>query len=106
GQQQLVEIAKALSCTARILVLDEPTAALTDAEAENLFSVLDRLRRHGVGVIYISHRLQEVFRTSDRITVLRDGRSVGTKATSEVEAKRVIAMMVGREVNQLFPAAR
>jgi len=106
GQQQLVEIAKALSCTARILVLDEPTAALTDAEAENLFSVLDRLRGHGVGVIYISHRLQEVFRTSDRITVLRDGRSVGTKATSEVEAKRVIAMMVGREVNQLFPAAR
>jgi ABC-type sugar transport system ATPase subunit len=104
GQQQLVEIAKALSYTARVLVLDEPTAALTDAEAENLFSVLNRLRGHGIGVIYISHRLEEVFRISDRVTVLRDGLAVGTAATGEVDAKRVIAMMVGREVNQLFPA--
>jgi len=103
GQQQLVEIVKALSHTARILVLDEPTAALTDAEAENLFSVLDRLRGRGIGVIYISHRLEEVFRISDRITVLRDGLTVGTKATSEVDPKRIIAMMVGREMNQLFP---
>ena len=106
GQQQLVEIAKALSHTARILVLDEPTAALTDSEAENLYSVLDRLRGRGIGVIYISHRLEEVFRISDRITVLRDGLAVGTRAIGEVDPKRVIAMMVGREVNQLFPATR
>jgi D-xylose transport system ATP-binding protein len=103
GQQQLVEIAKALSHTTRILVLDEPTAALTDVEAANLFSVLAGLRDRGIGIIYISHRLEEVFRVSDRITVLRDGSSVGTKATREMDEKRVIAMMVGREITQLFP---
>src|SRR3954471_14210614 len=78
GQQQLVEIAKALSQEARILVLDEPTAALTGAEVETLFSILNGLRARGVGMIYISHKLEEVFRLSDRITVLRDGRTVGT----------------------------
>src|SRR5207253_5568942 len=81
GQQQLVEIAKALSQEARILVLDEPTAALTDAEVETLFEILNKLRARGVAMIYISHKLDEVFRISDRITVLRDGRTVGTEAT-------------------------
>src|SRR5438552_2295388 len=76
GQQQLVEIAKALSQDARILVLDEPTAALTDAEVEILFGILNRLRSRGVAMIYISHKLDEVFRISERITVLRDGRTV------------------------------
>src|SRR6266480_3160426 len=80
GQQQLVEIAKALSQNARILVLDEPTAALTDAEAETLFQILDKLRKRGVGMIYISHKLDEVFRVSDRITVLRDGCTIDTGA--------------------------
>ncbi|MGC1688130.1 MAG: ATP-binding cassette domain-containing protein, partial [Candidatus Acidiferrales bacterium] len=103
GQQQMVEIAKALSHTARILVLDEPTAALTDAEAAKLFSVLGILRVRGVGIIYISHRLGEVFRISDRVTVLRDGISVGTQSTRGIDEKRVIASMVGREVSQLFP---
>src|SRR5882724_12376934 len=82
GQQQLVEIAKALSHDARILVLDEPTAALTDTEVEILFVILNKLRARGVGMIYISHKLDEVFRISERITVLRDGKTVGTNVTS------------------------
>src|SRR6267142_5011577 len=83
GQQQLVEIAKALSQDARIVVLDEPTAALTDAEVETLFGILNKLRERGVAMIYISHKLDEVFRISNRITVLRDGKTVGTNPTSE-----------------------
>lgn len=103
GQQQLVEIAKALSHNGRILVLDEPTAALTGTEAETLFGILDQLRERGVGMIYISHKLDEVFRISDRITVLRDGRTTGTHRRGQISEARVIALMVGREVGQLFP---
>ena len=105
GQQQLVEIAKALSQEARILVLDEPTAALTDAEVATLFRILNRLRERGVGMIYISHKLDEVFRMADRITVLRDGRTVGTDPASDLDEPRVIARMVGREVGDIFPEA-
>jgi D-xylose transport system ATP-binding protein len=105
GQQQLVEIAKALSQEARILVLDEPTAALTGEEVETLFRILRDLRARGVGMIYISHKLDEVFRMSNRITVLRDGRTVGTKPAKELDEARVIALMVGREVGDIFPAA-
>lgn len=103
GQQQLVEIAKALSRDARILVLDEPTAALTDAEVETLFHILDGLKARGVGMIYISHRLDEVFRMSDRITVLRDGRTVATHAAADTNKDAIIAEMVGREVTDIFP---
>jgi len=103
GQQQLVEIAKALSQEARILVLDEPTAALTDTEVKTLFGILNRLRSKGVGMIYISHKLGEVFQLSDRITVLRDGKTVGTNPTSEWSETSVIARMVGREVGDIFP---
>jgi ABC-type sugar transport system ATPase subunit len=103
GQQQLVEIAKALSQEARLLVLDEPTAALTDAEVETLFGILNNLRARGVGMIYISHKLDEVFRISDRITVLRDGRTVGTDETRALNEATVIARMVGREVGDIFP---
>ena len=106
GRQQLVEIAKALSQKARILVLDEPTAALTDAEAESLFAVLEQLRARGIGTIYISHRLEEVFRLGDRITVLRDGRTIGTDAASGLNQSQVIARMVGREVSQIFPVSQ
>jgi D-xylose transport system ATP-binding protein len=105
GQQQLVEIAKALSQDAHILVLDEPTAALTGAEAENLFSILSRLAAQGTGIIYVSHRLEEVFRLSRRITVLRDGQDVGTHDIDEIDEQQVIAKMVGRAVTQLFPAS-
>jgi len=106
GQQQLVEIAKALSQNARILVLDEPTAALTDAEVETLFGILNGLRARGVAMIYISHKLDEVFQISDRITVLRDGKTIDTNATSDLNEPRVIAQMVGREVDQIFPEAK
>ncbi|HVR43582.1 MAG TPA: ATP-binding cassette domain-containing protein [Thermoanaerobaculia bacterium] len=105
GQQYLVEIAKALSREARILILDEPTAALTESESEILFDILERLRGRGVGIVYISHKLDEVFRLSDRITVLRDGRTVGSEKTSALDPGRVIAKMVGREVTDLFPTA-
>jgi ABC-type sugar transport system ATPase subunit len=103
GQQQLVEIAKALSHDARILVLDEPTAALADAEVETLARILDKLRLRGIGMVYISHKLEEVFRLSDRITVLRDGRTVGTHRTAAMTQPRVISLMVGREVSDIFP---
>jgi ABC-type sugar transport system ATPase subunit len=104
GQQHLVEIAKALSRDARILILDEPTAALTGSEAEVLFSILTDLRTRGAGIVYISHKLDEVFRLADRITVLRDGRTVSTDAASALDRQTVIARMVGREVTELFPA--
>src|SRR5215475_11130275 len=106
GQQQLTEIAKALSQDARILVLDEPTAALTQAEVETLFEILGKLRQRGVAMIYISHKLDEVFQMSNRITVLRDGQSIGTEPTSELDEARVISKMVGREVDQIFPEAK
>jgi D-xylose transport system ATP-binding protein len=103
GQQQLVEIAKALSQDAKILVLDEPTAALTESEVETLFTILGKLKERGVGMIYISHKLDEVFRMSDRITVLRDGKTVGTNETKLLNKNKVIAAMVGREVGDIFP---
>lgn len=103
GQQQLVEIAKALSQDAKILVLDEPTAALTESEVETLFTILRSLKERGVGMIYISHKLDEVFEMSDRITVLRDGKTVGTNDAKDLTKDKVIALMVGREVGDIFP---
>ena len=103
GQQQLVEIAKALSQDAKILVLDEPTAALTESEVDTLFDILRDLKKRGVGMIYISHKLDEVFAMSDRITVLRDGKTVGTESTLALDKNKVIALMVGREVGEIFP---
>ncbi len=98
GQQQLVEIARALEKNAEILVLDEPTAALPDADARRLLGLLGELRGRGVAAIYISHRLDEVFAIADRITVLRDGRSVGAGRRAEMTPERVISLMVGREL--------
>jgi D-xylose transport system ATP-binding protein len=103
GQQQLVEIAKALSHDGRILVLDEPTAALTESEVETLVAILERLRSRGTGLVYISHKLAEVFRLADTVTVLRDGRTVATHPATELDEGSVIALMVGREVSQVFP---
>lgn len=105
GQQHLVEIAKALARNAHILVLDEPTAALTDTEAEALFRILGALRDEKRGIFYISHKLDEVFRLADRITVLRDGRTVSTDRASDLDKQRVIARMVGREVSEIFPTS-
>ncbi len=104
-EQQLVEIAKALGAGAKILILDEPTASLTATEVELLLAVLRDLRAQGVGVIYISHRLEEIFALADRVTVLRDGESVGTHPISEMNETSLIKLMIGREMSALFPTA-
>jgi ribose transport system ATP-binding protein len=103
GQQQMIEIAKALSMQADILVLDEPTAALTNREIEALFQVIASLKQKGVGMIYISHRMEEIFQISDRITVLRDGQYVGTVETPKTDLDELVKMMVGREITERFP---
>ena len=102
GEQQMVEIAKALALNGRILVLDEPTSALTVPEIELLFQVIRRLRSKGVGIIYISHRMEEIAQIGDRVTVLRDGEYIGTRNVSEVQLDQIVVMMVGREINNLF----
>ena len=98
GKQQMVEIAKAVSHQLRILILDEPTAALTDAEIEDLFIIMRDLASKGVGMIHISHRLDEIHQIADRVTVMRDGERVDTKAISEVSKQQIINMMVGRVI--------
>jgi ribose transport system ATP-binding protein len=98
AKQQMVEIAKALSFNSDVLIMDEPTAALTDREIEDLFRIIRQLREKGVGVVHISHRLEELKQISDRITVMRDGRYVGTSATQEVSIDEIIRMMVGRTI--------
>ena len=104
AQQQLVEIAKALAFDARIIVMDEPSAALTSHEVERLFEIIRDLKSHGIGIIYISHRLDEVFTITDRVTVLRDGRNVGERPTSQITRNEMIELMVGRELKDEFPA--
>jgi rhamnose transport system ATP-binding protein len=103
ADQQLVEIAKALSFDARILVMDEPTAALTPVEVERLFEVMRTLRGHGAAVLFISHRLEEVFASCQRVTVMRDGRFVTTAPIEEVTIDEIIRSMVGRDLDALFP---
>ena len=103
AQQQLTEIAKALLRRARLIVMDEPTAALTDREIDALFVLIEKLKAHGVAFTYISHRLEELPRISDRITVIRDGKTVGTRATVDLPQAEMIAMMVGRPLDAHFP---
>jgi ABC-type sugar transport system ATPase subunit len=103
GNRQRVEIAKALSINARVLIMDEPTAALTESDVERLFTIVRLLKERGVAVIYISHRLQEVFELADRVTVLRDGHFVDSKPVAEVTEGELIRMMVGRTITELFP---
>jgi len=103
AQQQIVEIAKALAIDARILVMDEPSAALTTREVERLYAVIRELKTQGIGVIYISHRLDEIFEVCDRITVLRDGQNVGERKVGEVDRRALIELMVGRELKDEFP---
>lgn len=104
GQQQMIEIARAVATNSEVLVMDEPTAALTDREIESLFKVISGLREQGVGIVYISHRMEEIFRMCDRITVLRDGQSIGTKITKDTSFEEIVKMMVGRELGERFPA--
>ncbi len=103
GKQQMVEITKVLSENAQVLILDEPTSALTDTEVETLMKILKTLRDQGKTCIYISHKLEEVFRIADEITVFRDGAVVSTVSTGAVDNKKIIAMMVGREMTERFP---
>ena len=103
GNRQRVEIAKALSLDARILIMDEPTAALSEADVEQLFSIVRLLRERGVSIIYISHRLNEVFELADRVTVLRDGEYIGTQDVGQTSESQLISMMVGRTIDNLFP---
>jgi inositol transport system ATP-binding protein len=104
AEQQLVEIARALSMRSRLIVMDEPTSALSEAEVANLFAIVKRLRGEGVSVIFVTHRLEEVFRICDRYTVLRDGRYVGAGAVAESSVDAIIRLMVGRDVDLLYGA--
>lgn len=106
GVQQQIEIAKALSHSARVLVMDEPTSALTAPEVEHLFRVIEDLRRRGCGIVYITHKMEEIERLAHRITVLRDGRRVGSAPAAELPVAELIKWMVGREVQQQFPPYR
>lgn len=102
AQQQVVEIAKALSYQCKILIMDEPTSSLTSQEITQLFELIEQVKKRGVGVIYISHRMDEIERLADRITVLRDGEYVGTIDRSEFTVERVVEMMVGRTLHQYY----
>lgn len=103
ARQQMVEIAKALSFNSQVLIMDEPTAALTDAEIEDLFVIIRELRANGVGIVYISHRLEELKQISDRITVMRDGRYIDTVDTDKATLGQIISMMVGRTIYESSP---
>ena len=103
SQQQLVEIARALGAKAKVLIMDEPTASLSEEDTQNLFRVIRQLRASGVGVIYISHRLEELSVIADRVTVLRDGFTIDTRLMSEVNRQQLIQLMVGRELSAVFP---
>ena len=103
GQQQMVEICKALMADAKVIIMDEPTAALTASETRGLFEVINALRKKGVSIVYISHRMEEIFELCDRITVLRDGEYVGTENIAEIDLDHVVQMMIGRTIGERFP---
>jgi len=102
-EQQLVEIARALGAQAKVLIMDEPTASLSEEDTQKLFAVIRQLRAEGVGIIYISHRLEELPLIADRVTVLRDGQTIDTRQMSEVDRQQLIQLMVGRELSAVFP---
>ncbi len=106
AQQQMVEIVKALALEARIMIMDEPSSILTDKELEELFNLMARLKSEGLAIIYISHRLEEIFRVCDRVTVMRDGRTISTRPVSEASQAVLVREMVGRELANIFPARR
>jgi ribose transport system ATP-binding protein len=103
GYQQIVEIAKALSRNARLLIMDEPSAPLTASEVEAMYRVVDALRAEGMTIVYISHRMEEIFRLADRVSVLRDGKYIATRVTSETTRRELIGLMVGRELAEGYP---
>ena len=103
GQQQMVEICKALMVDAKVLIMDEPTAALTASETEVLFEVIKSLRAKGVSIVYISHRMEEIFELCDRITILRDGSYIGTRFIKDITMDDIVQMMIGREIGERYP---
>ena len=103
GQQQMVEICKSLMADAKVIIMDEPTAALTASETRGLFEVINSLRKKGVSIVYISHRMEEIFELCDRITVLRDGEYVGTENIADIDLDHVVQMMIGRTIGERFP---
>jgi ABC-type sugar transport system ATPase subunit len=105
SSQQMIEIAKAASLNAQILVMDEPTSALTEVEVAKLFDLIQNLKARGCAIIYISHKMEEIYRIADRITVLRDGKYIGTATAADLPVNRLIQWMIGRELNQQFPAS-
>ena len=103
GQQQMIEIAKALMVDAKVIIMDEPTAALTQSETEVLFKVVNSLRKKGVSIVYISHRMEEIFELCDRITILRDGTYIDTKRIADIDMNDIVKMMIGREIGERYP---
>ncbi len=103
SQRQMVEIAKAVSYQAKVIVLDEPTSSLTENEVHKLFQIMKTLKSQGVGIIYISHKMEEIFEITDTVTILRDGNYIGTEDTSAVTMDKIISMMVGRKLEKRFP---
>ncbi len=103
AERQMVEIAKAVSYDAKIIVLDEPTSSLTEREVGHLFKIIDTLKKRGCGIIYISHKMDEILKISDEITVMRDGKHIATEAAGEMTMEKIIKLMVGRELTQMFP---
>lgn len=103
GEQQMVEIARAASASARIMIMDEPTAALNDKETRALFELIRRMKSQGMGILYISHRLDEIFQIADRIMVIRDGRMIITRPAVELSRNEIISYMVGREISDMYP---
>ncbi|WP_275373561.1 sugar ABC transporter ATP-binding protein [Clostridium tertium] len=103
GEKQMVEIAKALTKNARVIIMDEPTTALTEVETKNLFKVIDSLKKKGIAIIYISHRMEEIFAICDRVEVLRDGKYAGNALIKDIDNDKLISMMVGRKIEDQFP---
>lgn len=104
SKRQMVEIAKAVSYNAKVIVFDEPTSSLTENEAEHLFKIIDMLKKRGCGIIYISHKMEEILRICDEVTIMRDGRHIVTKPSSELTTDEIIKLMVGRELSERYPA--
>ena len=102
AQRQVVAIARAVSMVSRVIILDEPTSSITAKETTLLFGIVERLKRRGIGIVYISHRMEEIFRICDRVTVFRDGRHIATKPIAETDMADLIRMMIGRDMSELF----